>query len=48
MMRLEWILNPGVQYGMLGAGLGLCLYLFFTLKCIIDCILYFAPDIHLP
>ena len=32
-MRLEWILHPGAQYGLLGAGLGLCLYLFFSLKC---------------
>ena len=32
-MRLEWILHPFVQYALLGAGLGLCLYLFFSLKC---------------
>ena len=32
MIRLDWILHPGVQYGLLGAGLGLCLYLFYTLK----------------
>ena len=32
MIRLEWILHPGAQYALLGAGLGLCLYLFFTLK----------------
>ena len=31
-MRLEWILH-GVQFGLLGLGLSLCLYLFFTLKC---------------
>ena len=33
MMRLEWILHPGLQFGLLGAGLTLCLYLFSTLKC---------------
>jgi hypothetical protein len=32
MIRLDWILHPALQYGLLGAGLGLCLYLFFTLK----------------
>jgi hypothetical protein len=32
-MRLDWILHPGIQYGLLGAGLTFCLYLFFTLKC---------------
>jgi hypothetical protein len=32
-MRLDWILHPGVFFGLLGAGLSLCLYLFFTLKC---------------
>jgi type II secretory pathway component PulM len=29
---LEWILHPCVQYALMGAGLCLCLYLFFTLK----------------
>ena len=33
MIRLEWILHPAVNFGLLGAGLSLCLYLFFTLKC---------------
>ena len=32
MRGLEWILHPGMQYALLGAGLCLCLYLFFTLK----------------
>ena len=32
MIRLDWILHPVVQYGALGAGLALCLYLFSTLK----------------
>ena len=32
-MRLDWILHPGVQYGLTGAGLTFCLYLFFTVKC---------------
>jgi len=32
-MRLDWILHPAVFFGLLGAGLSLCLYLFFTLKC---------------
>jgi len=32
-MRLEWIFHPAVQYGLLGLGLGFCLYLFLTLKC---------------
>ena len=32
-MRMEWILHPAVQYGVTAAGLGLCLHLFFTLKC---------------
>ena len=32
MIHLEWILHPGVQYGVTGAGLSLCLYLFSTLK----------------
>ena len=31
-MRLEWILHPIVTYALLGAGLGLCLYLFSSLK----------------
>jgi hypothetical protein len=31
-MRLEWILHPVITYILLGAGLSLCLYLFFTLK----------------
>jgi hypothetical protein len=31
-MMLDWMLHPVLQYGLLGAGLGLCLYLFFTLK----------------
>jgi hypothetical protein len=31
-MRLEWIF-PAVNFALLAAGLGLCLYLFFTLKC---------------
>jgi hypothetical protein len=31
-MRLDWILHPGVYFVLLGAGLGLCLYLFLTLK----------------
>ena len=31
-MRLEWILHPIVNYVLLGAGLSLCLYLFFSLK----------------
>jgi hypothetical protein len=32
MMKLDWIVHPAMQYGLLAAGLGLCLYLFFTLK----------------
>jgi hypothetical protein len=32
MKGLDWILHPLVQYVLLGAGLFLCLYLFFTLK----------------
>ena len=32
MRGLEWILHPCVQYALMGAGLCLCLYLFFTLK----------------
>jgi hypothetical protein len=32
-MRFEWILHPALHFGLLGAGMGLCLYLFFTLKC---------------
>lgn len=32
MIRLDWILHPVAQYGALGAGLALCLYLFSTLK----------------
>lgn len=31
-MRADWIL-PAVNFVLLAAGLGLCLYLFFTLKC---------------
>jgi hypothetical protein len=29
---LEWILNPLTPYCMLAAGLGLCLYLFYSVK----------------
>jgi plasmid stabilization system protein ParE len=32
-MRLEWILLPGFLYGVVGLGLGFCLYLFLSLKC---------------
>jgi hypothetical protein len=32
-MRLEWILLPGFLYGVVGLGLGFCLYLFISLKC---------------
>jgi hypothetical protein len=32
MKGLDWILHPLVQYVLLGTGLFLCLYLFFTLK----------------
>ena len=32
-MRLEWILLPGFLYGVVGLGLGFCLYLFVSLKC---------------
>jgi hypothetical protein len=32
-MHFEWIVNPVVQYGLQALGLGLCLYLFFALKC---------------
>jgi len=31
-MRLDWIMLPALQYAVLGAGLGLCIYLFWTLK----------------
>lgn len=31
-MMLEWIFFPGVQYALLGLGMGLCLYLFCTVK----------------
>lgn len=31
-MHLEWILSPALQYAVEAVGLGLCLYLFFTLK----------------
>jgi len=31
-MKLDWIAHPGLHYALLAAGLGLCLYLFFTLK----------------
>jgi len=31
-MKLDWIMHPAAQYGLLGAGLVLCLYSFFTLK----------------
>jgi len=33
MMRLEWILHPAFQFGVLALGLSFCLYLFVTLKC---------------
>jgi hypothetical protein len=29
---MDWILHPIVQYGLLAAGLGLCLHLFSTMK----------------
>jgi hypothetical protein len=32
MSGLEWLLHPAAQYAGLAAGLGLCLYLFLTLK----------------
>ena len=32
MMRLEWIMQPGIQYGVMGLGLSFCLYLFLMLK----------------
>ncbi len=31
-MHLEWILHPAVQCSLQAAGLGLCVYLFLTLK----------------
>jgi hypothetical protein len=32
MTGLEWMLHPGVQFGVLGLGLGFCLYLFLVMK----------------
>ena len=32
MTKLDWIAHPGLHYGLLAAGLSLCLYLFFTVK----------------
>ena len=32
MTKLDWIVQPVAQYGLLAGGLSLCLYLFFTVK----------------
>ena len=32
MFRLDWILNPALTYAAIAVGLGLCLFLFFSLK----------------
>ena len=32
MIKLDWIVQPAMQYGLLAGGLCLCLYLFFTVK----------------
>ena len=31
-MRLDWILHPVISYALIAAGMGLCLYLFASLK----------------
>jgi hypothetical protein len=31
-MRLDWILHPAISYALIAAGMGLCLYLFASLK----------------
>lgn len=31
-MRLEWVLHPAISYALLAAGMGLCLFLFVSLK----------------
>ena len=33
MIRVGWMIQLGVQFGVLGLGLGFCLYLFLKLKC---------------
>jgi hypothetical protein len=31
-MRLDWILHPAISYALMAAGMGLCLYLFASMK----------------
>jgi hypothetical protein len=31
-MRLDWILHPAISYALIAAGMGLCLFLFASLK----------------